>query len=124
MPAFNVVFNGKKEWIFIEGEGHKKLEKLLGCDLSRDTHFVHPDKLKEMGIGFKRVIVEAGQAVFVPSGVLHCVLNIEPETVAVAWNVLLPECLLRAWKSFQWNRVVGAGLNESEISKVRLQQRN
>ena len=26
-----------------------------------------------------------------PSGVLHCVLNLEPETVAVVWNIMLPE---------------------------------
>jgi len=50
-------------------------------------------------------------------------LNLEPETVAVAWNVMLPEHILRAWEAFQWNRVIGPGLNnESEISKVRFQE--
>eukprot|EP01102_Stenamoeba_stenopodia_P008882 TRINITY_DN2600_c0_g1_i1.p1 TRINITY_DN2600_c0_g1~~TRINITY_DN2600_c0_g1_i1.p1 ORF type:complete len:124 (+),score=21.88 TRINITY_DN2600_c0_g1_i1:312-683(+) len=75
-----------------------------------------------MGIEYEEVIVEAGQAVFVPSGVLHCVLNVEPETVAVAWNILPPEHVLGALEAFQWNRVVGPGLNESENTKVRFQE--
>jgi hypothetical protein len=123
MPAINVVLNGKKKWIFVGGgEVREKLEMLLGRDLIRDTQFVHPKMLREMGVEFKEVIVEAGQAVFVPSGVLHCVLNLDPDTVAVAWNVMLPEHVLGALEAFQWSRVVGPGLNESENSKVRFQE--
>jgi len=69
-------------------------------DLFRDTQFVSPEKLREMGIEFEEVIVEAGQAVFVPSGVLHCVLNLEPETVAVAWNIMPAEHVLGAMEVF------------------------
>jgi len=95
---------------------------LLGRDLFRDTQFVHPEMLRKMEIEFEEVIIKAGQAIFVPSGVLHCVLNLEPETVAVAWNLMLPEHILRAWGAFQWSRIVGPGLNESENSKVRFQE--
>jgi len=123
MPAFNVVLHGKQRWIFIGKEELEKLEKLLGRDLFRGRHFVNPAKLREMGIEFVQVIVEAGQAVFVPIGVLHCVFNLEPETVAVAWNIMLPEHFTGALQAFHCNRILLPGLDvESENSKVRFQE--
>jgi len=120
MPALNIVLHGSKRWILIAESDHQKLESILGRNVLGEDLLLSTEFLKEKGIPYEEVIVKAGEGIFVPSGVLHSVIN-EADTIAVAFNVMLPETLLSAWETLLENQRLGA-LLKRDLSKVRLHE--
>jgi len=120
MAAVNIVLNGWKEWILIAEKDYRKLESVLQMQITGQDLFLSEDRLKALQIPYEKVRVEAGQGIFVPSGVLHAVRN-GPETIAVAFNVILPEIAGSVWDVFTTNRLLGSVLKQ-DVSKVRLQE--
>ena len=120
MPAINIVFHGEKTWIFIAESDYRRLENKLKRNVLGENLYLSTDYLDSKGIPYEKVTVKAGQGLFVPSGVLHSVQNSD-DTIAVAFNLMLPETLPVAWDVLDRNQSLSA-LLERDLSKVCLEQ--
>jgi len=91
----NYVSEGAKKWDFwLDFDDDQ--EPTFSNELYHEMGFQSAENLRNQGKHIVSVVVEAGQAIWVPSGIPHRVQNLCTPTIAFAWNILLAEHLENA----------------------------
>eukprot|EP01102_Stenamoeba_stenopodia_P015636 TRINITY_DN534_c0_g4_i1.p1 TRINITY_DN534_c0_g4~~TRINITY_DN534_c0_g4_i1.p1 ORF type:complete len:685 (-),score=163.67 TRINITY_DN534_c0_g4_i1:87-2105(-) len=107
--SLHAVVNGKKRFWIIQEES-QNLSKVF--DDTQARVWINPELIKCRGFNVLEIVVKAGEALWIPSGMSYMSENEATPTVSISWQILLCEHLCDSYVANLRNKAAKVQLKE------------